>query len=146
MRLVDDVDPSLRPGATSERGSDDCVHLFHQNGDSIVLPVGEGDVNRVAQRQYALPLTPLIRASEDARSRLVRSDRSANSAFMVWLTAIAPPLFQALVERSEASCYSTVCDVVLPARSDWKCRSIRSRTSSSLRPRSYAGESIGCAV
>jgi len=42
--------------------------------------------------------------------------------------------------------YSPVGDVVLPVRSDWKYRSMRSRTSSSVRPRSYAGESIGCAV
>ena len=66
MRLVDEVDPPLSPGATSERGTDDCVHLFHENADSFVLPLGEGDVNRVAERQYALPLTPLIRASEYA--------------------------------------------------------------------------------
>ena len=31
-----------------------------------------------------------------------------------------------------------VCDVVLPVRSDWKYRCIRSRTSSSVRPRSYS--------
>jgi MFS transporter, ACS family, glucarate transporter len=42
--------------------------------------------------------------------------------------------------------YSPVCDLLLPVRSDWKYRSIRCRTSSSVRPRSYAGESIGCAV
>ena len=66
MRLVDHVDPPLRTGATSERGTDDCVHLFHENADLIVLSFSEGDVNRVAERQYALSLTPLIRASEYA--------------------------------------------------------------------------------
>ena len=49
----------LRTAATRQRGTDDRVHFLQEKADSIVLPVGDGELNRIAQREH---LAPLVRS------------------------------------------------------------------------------------
>jgi hypothetical protein len=67
------TDPQRRSPAPGERRINDVVHFLQENADSIVLPFGEGDLNRIAERQH---LPPLIRpACESVHALLSRSFR-----------------------------------------------------------------------
>lgn len=109
-------------------------------------PVGVSLTANRYRRRRALPPTP--QASAPGNHSLGCWCLS-NTAFSCEAPSLALASSAATLcwaaRRESSRSYSPAGEVFFPARSDWKWRSHRPRTSSSVRPKSYAGESIGCA-
>src|SRR6266542_1102410 len=80
------ADPQRHSTAPGERRIDDGVHLLQQHVGSVGLSCSDGHLDRIAQRQYLPPLVRFV-CVDILVTLPVRSETSANSAFMVSLAA-----------------------------------------------------------